>query len=303
MNKNLADKIVESLEKRILSKTLLLICIAKLWERTTYTKQDNAERRRKLYYIVNFVVEKQYISKDEITNILPTISMECCPSYDRIDRVVEIIGSGEYSYDDSFIPERWIKYKSAEQLEKDRRRKRLTDYQAESKQKNKPEKQVEDISADELQAREDLYRYVEERILNYDKGIVLNSAQIISINNLLHGPNGLRQNQEVKYTYTLIFETFKYCTTEIEKQFIGKRFKNENHKLNYACSIVGNYINTVYNEMKKAKEAEEIISRRIPEHKDFEELQAEQRERFKAAQKAAARKRPRKTNKKLEELW
>lgn len=247
MNKNLADKIEESLNKRIISKTLLLICIAKLWERTTFTKQDNKERREKRDLLAKFVLANQYISKDEIGKILPTISMECCPSYDRIDKVVEIINNGEYTYDESFIPERWIKYKSAEQIREDLQRKTLADYQVESQTNKAPKKQKEMLSEDELQAREKLYRYVEKRILGYEDGIVLNSIQMASIDSLVNGSNkNLRQSQEIKYTYDLILRTFKYCTKEIDKNLIGKCFRDENHKLNYICKVASAYINTVY---------------------------------------------------------
>lgn len=103
---------------------------------------------------------------------------------------------------------------------------------------------------------DNLYEYV-KRLLNYDENQSLPKQTILRLKGLSTSKfieNKLIQDNS-NYSYEVILNTFKLCSSMIENALRTKTFKDESHKLNYIIKIVEPKINDVYIKMKRAEKA------------------------------------------------
>lgn len=122
----------------------------------------------------------------------------------------------------------------------------------------------------EKQDWDSLYFYV-KNLLGYDENQALSSTMVLRLKGLL--TNKFIENNSIEstanYSYEVILNTFKYCSSDIQRALRTNNFKDEQHKFNYLLKIVEKNINTVYIKMKnvqKAKEEAKNISVEIPIH-------------------------------------
>ena len=105
---------------------------------------------------------------------------------------------------------------------------------------------------------ESLYFYV-KNLLCYDDNQALSSTMVLRLKGLL--TNKFIENGNIEstanYSYEVILNTFKFCSTDIQKALRTCTFKDEQHKFNYILKIVEKNINTVYMKMKNIQKAKE----------------------------------------------
>jgi hypothetical protein len=140
----------------------------------------------------------------------------------------------------------------------------------------------------------ELYEYVREKIMGYDKTIKLPKYMVLRLQGLTKGQflGNNKQQVNAKYDYKTILITFKFCRQAILQAFEKNKtaFADENHKFNYAMIIIDKEINNIVIRLKNSKKAEEkTINIEL-------ENQVHERANYKP-------KEIKKVNKKLEELW
>ena len=106
---------------------------------------------------------------------------------------------------------------------------------------------------------EELYEYVKINVLGYDSEQLLPQYITIRLLGLSRGKyvaNNKSANN-AKYSYKTILNTFKFCTTDIQKALRNNKFKDEQHKFLYIAKIVENNVNDIYMRMKSIEKAKE----------------------------------------------
>lgn len=115
------------------------------------------------------------------------------------------------------------------------------------------------MTQQEIKEFDELYEYVHTKILGYDKNQSLSNTMVLRLKGL--STNKFIENKNVKstahYSYSVILNTFKYCSNDIQRNIFGKHFIDENHKFNYILKIVESNLNTVYVRMKANKQSKE----------------------------------------------
>lgn len=108
---------------------------------------------------------------------------------------------------------------------------------------------------------EELYEYVREKIMGYDKTIKLPKHMVLRLKGLTKGQffGNKKQQIHAEYDYKTILITFKFCRQSIMQAFEKNKtaFTDENHKFNYAMIIIDKEINNVVIRLKNAKKSEE----------------------------------------------
>lgn len=118
----------------------------------------------------------------------------------------------------------------------------------------------------EKQDWENLYFYV-KKLLGYDENQALSSTMVLRLKGLL--TNKFIENGNIEstanYSYETILNTFKFCSTDIQKALRVNNFKDEMHRFNYVLKIAEKNINTVYLRMKNLEKAKEEAKNTIVE--------------------------------------
>lgn len=148
------------------------------------------------------------------------------------------------------------------------------------------------MTEQEKQEWDELYRYVKDEILQYDKTQSIPSNLILRLKGLTTGK--YIENKSIpdraKYSYKIVLYTFQICKMSILQGVAGKRFCNEAARFNYICKIVENNLNDVYLRTQRANQAQTSIS-----HQDTSVLSNKG-----SSYKSSTTK---ELNKRLEELW
>lgn len=114
------------------------------------------------------------------------------------------------------------------------------------------------MSKEESQDWEELYFYV-KNLMNYDENQALSRNMVLRLKGLLTGKfienNNIKDNSN--YSYKVILNTFKFCSSDINRALRTNNFHDEQHKFNYLLKIVEKNINTVYMRMRNAQKAKE----------------------------------------------
>lgn len=116
-----------------------------------------------------------------------------------------------------------------------------------------------EMTYEDKQNWEKLYKYVKTNILGYDEEQSLPQYIIVRLLGLSRGKH-IANNKSVNnanYSYDVILATFKYCSPDIQRALRTNSFKDEMHKFLYITKIVENNINTVYTKMKNIQKAKE----------------------------------------------
>lgn len=146
------------------------------------------------------------------------------------------------------------------------------------------------MSEEEKRSWENLYYYVKD-LLGYDENQALSSTMVLRLKGLL--TNKFMENGNIEstanYSYDVILNTFRYCSTDIKRALENNSWSNEQHKFNYLLKIVERNINTVYMKMKNAQKSKEEIELTDMSHA------TEYVNTFKSKEK--------KKNNRLDELW
>ena len=118
----------------------------------------------------------------------------------------------------------------------------------------------------EKQDWENLYFYV-KKLLGYDENQALSSTMVLRLKGLL--TNKFIENGNIEstanYSYETILNTFKFCSTDIQKALRVNNFKDEMHRFNYVLKIAEKNINTVYLRMKNLERAKKEAKNTIVE--------------------------------------
>lgn len=110
----------------------------------------------------------------------------------------------------------------------------------------------------EKQDWDSLYLYVKD-IMGYDENQALSSTMVLRLKGLLTNKFIENNNTEstANYSYETILNTFKFCSSNIQKALRTNNFKDEMHRFNYILKIVEKDINTVYMKMRNIEKAKE----------------------------------------------
>lgn len=231
MNKNLNDKIKESIELEIISENLCFLCLARLHDKITNSPnyEYHYEEQRK---IIGSVAIDNGIEKSVISQKIVSIAKEDYPTYKSISKIVEIIKSGYYTFVPDFIPEKgMIHYKSDEQIKKDKAR------QPVPKKKDTDEQEFT-MLCDWLNSKECGLFYAK-----------LSNSEL----------KKLRKLKTKEYSYEVILKCFQWNLREINKSLSNITFESYDNRFSYIITIVKNKLsNTIY-KIKQDKEAEERL--------------------------------------------
>lgn len=231
MNRNLRLKINESLESRILSKALLMLCMACLHEKITFSESTLSVLERKRNIIANTAIANS-ITKEEIKQRLPKIAPQDYPTLKVIEKVVDICNSGDYTYNENFIPEKMLHMKLEEELNADKLR--------------IPPKKKRDIVQEELL---ELIRYIEKEII-----------YMRLTDNMIHLLKELHCNE---YPYSVIMQTFQWYRKEI-MDGIRKDFSSTYGKFKYMLGIVKNKLPDTKQKLAQNQRAREQMNYIVP---------------------------------------
>lgn len=105
----------------------------------------------------------------------------------------------------------------------------------------------------------ELYEYVKNEILQYEKTKSLSKNIVLRLKGLKDGKFMANKNVKTlgEYDYSTILMTFKLCKLDILMGLKSKEFNNENHKINYVMFIIENKINDTVDIINRKKLAEE----------------------------------------------
>ena len=113
------------------------------------------------------------------------------------------------------------------------------------------------MSEQDKQNWDALYQYVRSEIMGYDMNQSLSRNMSLRLKGLC--TNKYIENSSIEdtahYPYSVVLNTFKYCSLDIRKALQGRTFANEQHKFNYILKIVESNLNTVYMRMKSAEKS------------------------------------------------
>jgi len=105
----------------------------------------------------------------------------------------------------------------------------------------------------------ELYDYVKNDILQYEKEIKLPKTLILRLKGLRDGKfMANKNNKQVlgDYTFNIILMTFKINKFDIMSALSNKnKFKDEKHMINYLMAIIECKINDTYNRIIKVEKA------------------------------------------------
>lgn len=128
-----------------------------------------------------------------------------------------------------------------------------------------PEKNLkyipEKMTFEENQEWYELYEYVKKNIFNLDSSQALSKEvrqRLLGLSRGKYMANNRTENN-AKYPYKVILNTFKYCYNDIQRVLRNNNFKNEQHKFNYIAKIIENNLNDVYMRMKNAEKSKNEI--------------------------------------------
>jgi len=115
------------------------------------------------------------------------------------------------------------------------------------------------MPVDELIHWEQLYDYVNDKVMNYEKNM-LSRDMVLRLKGMRDGKffQDTKQSTDGIYPSKVILYTFKYCMADIQRAIQNNNFKSENHKFNYILKIVESNLNTVYVKMKKNEQAQKL---------------------------------------------
>lgn len=150
---------------------------------------------------------------------------------------------------------------------------------------------VKTMSEEEKKELDELYQYVKD-LLGYDENQTLSSQIVLRLKGLRYGKTIERRDIEdkAKYSYKVILYTFMACKQKILQSIKTKEFTSDFAKMLYICAIVENNINDIYMRTQRAEQAQKSI-----EKADVSAL-GHKGAVYKSSQ-------PKKTNKRLEDLW
>lgn len=131
------------------------------------------------------------------------------------------------------------------------------------------------MSQEDKKYWEELYQYVRHNVMGYDENQSLSKSMVLRLKGLLYNKfmENLNIEDTANYSYQVVLNTFKFCTSDIQRGLRSNSFRDENHKFNYVIKIVENNLNNVYMRMKnteKAKEKTETIEMNVVTHSSAE---------------------------------
>lgn len=123
MNRNLNLKIRESIKTKQLSENLLLLCLACLHEKITYSERIETRLEKQRDIIAKTALEHG-IDRKEISQKIVAISKKDYPTFKQITAVSDTIESGDYIFISGCIPTKGhIHFKTDGELKTDLERK------------------------------------------------------------------------------------------------------------------------------------------------------------------------------------
>lgn len=229
MNRNLNLKIKESIETKQLSENLLLLCLACLHEKITYSERIETRLEKQRDIIAKVALENG-IDRKDISQKIVTILKKDYPTFKQITAVSDTIESGDYIFISGLIPTKGhIHFKTEDEMKSDLERKSV--------------KKKIDIG---LEGFYEMCDYVEKQIM-YDS--------------LTEDMKKLLKNLKTKtYDYPFILQTFKSYCTDIEKGIQRNNpFKSAYNKCQYVCGIVKKKLPDMDDRLRQQKKADEKL--------------------------------------------
>ena len=114
----------------------------------------------------------------------------------------------------------------------------------------------------------ELYSYVHDVIMGYDKKTVLDRYFVLRLKGLKEGKFIANNKTRLygEYTFQEILATFIYCKNEIVKGLTFNDFKDTQHKINYIMFLVELQLNMIRERIRdKTKEEKQIEQIEIAE--------------------------------------
>lgn len=229
MNRNLNLKIKESIETKQLSENLLLLCLACLHEKITYSERIDIRLEKQRDIIAKVALENS-INRKDISQKIIAICQKDYPTFKNITEIARIIESGDYTFVSDLIPTKGhIHFKTEEEMKADLER--------------KPCKKKTDINSEGFY---ELCEYVEKEIM-YDS--------------LTEDMEKLLKDLKAKtYDYPFILQTFKCYHTDIEKGIQrNKPFKSAYYKCQYICGIIKKKLLEMEDRLQQQEKTDERL--------------------------------------------
>ena len=122
MNRNVRLSIEQAIEEKSISRNLCFACLARLNEVIT-TRKIATSKQKGQRDVIASAAKKMGVSKQELSQMILTLSDEVFPTDKTITRIADMIMDAAYTINDSLFPDKWLKFKDSNQLEKDSARK------------------------------------------------------------------------------------------------------------------------------------------------------------------------------------
>ena len=224
------DAIKSAIATNRVSNNLCFICLARLNHVITTRKQATPKQERQRSIIAKTILENG-VDKFVLAQQIKTLSDAVYPTDKTITIISDIIERGDYSFDESIIPDQWLKYKSAEQIEEEAKRKPIV---------KKADQTEQDF--------EELCHYVELEIIRSSLTPDMKKR--------------LQRLKKANYDYSVILQSFKWNKSNINKSIERKAktepFKDIYSKFIYICAIIERKLPETLQKIEtdKAKELE-----------------------------------------------
>lgn len=260
MNRNMRLAIDSMIERRVISANLLFLCLARLNE-IIMTRAANTTKQEQQRVIIAKAALSIGVDKETIRDKMQSIDQSCFPTDRKITEICEYIESGYCGIDDSAIADRWLKYKSAEQIEHDMQRQKA---KRETQQTSRSTFDCSD--PDFIELCDFLESVFMPGLLNPEMLYIQESDRYILTAEMKQRLHTLKTDQ---YDFALILDCFKRYEYKIMSWYCDRVSDDASDfvKFKFLCGIVKNKLPDMVKSIR-AEQAEREAKNEREKHKN-----------------------------------
>ena len=201
------------------------------------------------------------VDKETIRDKMQSIDQSCFPTDRKITEICEYIESVYCGVDDSAIPDRWLKYKSAEQIEHDMQRQ-----QAKREKQQTSRSTFECSDPDFIELCDFLESVFMPGLLNPEMLYIQESDRYILTAEMKQRLHTLKTDQ---YDFALILDCFKHYEYKIMSWYCDRVSDDASDfvKFKFLCGIVKNKLPDMVKSIR-AEQAEREAKNEREKHKN-----------------------------------
>ena len=239
MNKNLRLKINSSIEQRIVSKNLIILCIAKLYYGKIQISNTESKKEKEQLLKLAECAKDNGIEVGKLQSQISKISEIDFPTIKNVNDVYEIVLEEEYDFVEDYIPDSYLHKRTEEEKEQQRKKVEI------KKQNDEKKKEEEKKESEEF---EKLCEFVATKI------VIRNSLTPAMREKLKH-------MKTEKYNYGFIHYVFLFYGREIVNISKLKHFESEVDWFYYMCGIAKKFYLRTEDRLEERRRQKELFER------------------------------------------